>query len=245
MIMGNPTRGLALVLILIVATSALSLLIVKPTNAQTLPTPSVPQFTVKFVTSSYSVTTTDPYTGQSTTKQYENNTIQLRIKNQPIPASAIENGSINLYYNVQTKGHFSNKWTSAYSFPSWASSNSDSLSGSYNTALPIQSNSQYTILSFPANYKSGDEIDFEVEALFAYQVTEQTYQGDLIVPIPETSFTYQSSGWSSTQTYTMPNAYVLEYLPYIIIAIIAIVILIVLVVLVFHRRHPKTGNLKQ
>ena len=71
-------------------------IMVKPAFGQSIPKPLVPEFTAKFVASSNSVTTTDPYTGQSTTKQNENNTVQLVIKNQPIPTSVIENGSINL-----------------------------------------------------------------------------------------------------------------------------------------------------
>jgi hypothetical protein len=237
--MGNFNKSAPLLLIILIIASVS--LMAKPANAQTMPKPSVPEFTINFVPSSYSIATTDPYTGQSTSTTVSNNTIQLTIKNQPIPSSVPSNDSINLYYNVETKGHSSNEWTSEYSFPTWASSDSDFLSGSYNTTLPVQSKSQYTVLSFPADYTSGDQIDFRVEALLAYQVTVQTYQGGILVPFPETTFAYQSSGWSSIQTFTMPNTFLIDNLPYMIISIVVVGIFVVAVVLLLHRRQRKTS----
>lgn len=69
---------------------------VKPAHAQSIPTPSVPEFTVKFVNASYEVPTsysTDPYTGQNVTHSsyfVENSSIELTITNQPF-VSFIDN----------------------------------------------------------------------------------------------------------------------------------------------------------
>jgi hypothetical protein len=178
-------KRIAILLIFVLTASSLTAVVAAQAST---PKPSVPEFTINFVPSSYGVTTTDPYTGQTTTKQYENDTMQLIITNQPIQQSAVENGSISLYYNVQTKGHYSNDWTSEYSFPAWASPNSDSLEGNYSGVLPTQSNSQNTILSFPAHYQSGDRIDFQVEALYAYQNTTNTYHNGIVAPVQVTTF---------------------------------------------------------
>ena len=47
--MGSSGKSFALILILIMAISSLSLLVLKPANAQIIPKPSVPEFTVQFV----------------------------------------------------------------------------------------------------------------------------------------------------------------------------------------------------
>lgn len=80
--MANKSRTWALVLILIMAISNLSLMMVKPAFAQVIPKPSAPEFTLKVVASS----------------------IEVTIKNQPI--IAFENGSSpNLYYGFRFKDH--------------------------------------------------------------------------------------------------------------------------------------------
>jgi hypothetical protein len=76
--------------------------------------PSVPELTVKFIKSSYNVTTIAPYTGANLTEQKDNNTIEVIIKNQPFTPYAIAGPKSNstmssyylsLYYDVQVKGH--------------------------------------------------------------------------------------------------------------------------------------------
>jgi hypothetical protein len=115
-IMGCLGKGLALVLILTMTISSLSLLTVKPANAQTIPKPSVPQFTIETISSPYDVSPThsiDPYTGQSTTipsYHVENKTTEIKITNQPFTPYQTTigdtNWTINLYYNIRLKGHF-------------------------------------------------------------------------------------------------------------------------------------------
>ena len=69
--MNRVSKSLALILILIIAISSLSLMMVKPASAQSIPKPSVPQFTLTFQDNTYVVqpttfATTDPYTGKQT-----------------------------------------------------------------------------------------------------------------------------------------------------------------------------------
>ena len=214
--MNSRSKGFSVLLILLLTAS--SLIMAKPAFAQSIPTPSIPQFAVKYANHSDDIppittSTTNPYTGKATTttipSQYiVNFTLDVTILNQPFPAIINGNASdLYLYYNVRIKGHFASGEDWYYQYPSFPAmpsytSTGGTLDGSYNDTLPTQSNSQYTVLSFPANYTSGGEIDFQVEALFAYQVT--TYQGNYYFKTPETFFTYQSSGWSQTQTFTMP-----------------------------------------
>ncbi len=191
--MGKISKTVALFLTLIIALSCLTLLIMKPANAQTstpYPTPSIPQFTVKFVDSSYDVPTTtsiNPYTGQTVTTQgyhVENRTIELIIDNQPFNAYSDAHGSYPfLYYNVREKGHFAENWTEIYN------PDNDYL---------IKSNSDYTVLSFGVPFEGSGQIDYQVEALV----------GGIFRNSPQFASGYHfegvASGWSPTQTVTIP-----------------------------------------
>ena len=152
---GNISKSFALILILIMVISSLSLLLVKPSFAESIPTPSVPQFTVKFVNASYTVTTTNSYTGQSQTQLINNNSIEIMIKNQPFDYS--NNGlTYQIEFNVRVKPHFSNadSWTEVYPLENLTSSFANG-SGVFLYAWyispesPQQSNLGYTPFAFP------------------------------------------------------------------------------------------------
>ncbi len=166
----------------------------------TMPTPSVPEFSLKYVDNSHDVpttttSTTDPYTNKTTIitnpgYHVEEFNIEVTIKNQPFP-STIDGNTSNLYYIVQSKGHYQN-WTefnTRIEVP---------------TNLPAQSSSEYTVLKFPANYPSEAEVDFRVKAILGYTYTYPN--PDRIIPPFVSDFIYRSSDWSSTQTITIPNA---------------------------------------
>jgi hypothetical protein len=185
--------------------SSLSLIIIKPAYAQTatptvsptpIPVPSVPEFTVKFVNSSYEVpasSSINPYTGQQvTTPGYyvENESIELTIKNQPF-VSFIDNTGANnsLFYNVREKGYYAENWTDLYN-----------PEGGF---VP-QSNSGYTVISFSLGSfnglsSSGGKVDFQVQAMIGFTTSS--------LP-PYNPFTYQfvgkTSDWSSTLAVTIP-----------------------------------------
>ena len=152
--MGRISKTFALFLTLIIAMSCLTLLMVKPANAQTIPTPATPQFTIKFVNASYTLTTTDSYTGQSQTQLTENNSIEITIKNQPFDYS--NNGlPYQIYFNVRVKPHFSNtdNWTEVYPLENLTSSQANENGFPYAWYIlpetPPQSNLDYTTVSFP------------------------------------------------------------------------------------------------
>jgi hypothetical protein len=73
---------------------------------------------------------------------------------------------------------------------------------------PTQSSSGYTLLLFPASYRTDDKVDFQVKAILGYQYSYDTYfygQQSHILPLRVNDFIHEESGWSSTQTFTMPE----------------------------------------
>jgi hypothetical protein len=202
--MGCKSKSYSLLIILILAASSIAL--VKPANAQTIPLPPVPTFTLKFVPAFYN--TTDPYTGASL--QINNNTIQVSIRNQPFTAPS----SYSLYYHVQTKGHFENdSWNNNWdNFIEKPSSFMDSANG-YGVTMGFKpSKSDYTVLTFiAANYPTNAQIDFQVKAV-VYNLTDVFYS-DHPLGGPELSkyghYTtqqrlFETGDWSNTQTITIP-----------------------------------------
>jgi hypothetical protein len=196
----------ALLIIAILAVS--SLIMADSAFAQSITKPSVPEFTLKYTDHSYDVATTttstkNPYNNQTTTitvpgYHVQNMTIDLTIKNQPIPPSIEGNKSYLLFY-VRLKGHYGDDWIYPYT-----------AINSY----PVQSNSDYTIISFPTSYgttthygenieylQAGDQIDFQIKAILAYG-----YNFSLCASYPVYSYDYvgvAASDWSETQTLTI------------------------------------------
>lgn len=177
-----------------------------------IPEPSVPEFAVKFVNASYTVTTKNAYTGLYETEQISNNSIEITIKNQPF-----DYPDYQLYYKVRTKPHFAdNDWTNV------------------STSI-LQSNSSHTIIALPVvptNYygetgydllrpssrnsdvlhalPDNSQIDFQVETLVGH--IAQRWVPDHWM-FPDISGHYEdyvafdtTSGWSETQTGTINNS---------------------------------------
>jgi hypothetical protein len=209
--MSRISKTFALLLSLLIAMSCVTLLMVNPANAQTIPKPSVPEFSLKVVAYPYyttPTTTIDPYSGQNTTTQngyqVENKSIEIIIKNQPFSQYMDSTGNrINLFYNITVKGHFGNTWNYAYNNP-------------YRGLLNA-SDSDYTIISMPIGHHStvpsggyplegidtGDSVDFQVQAQIGYYTIYSTGMFAGIIG-GAMDFYYifagQTSGWSNTQT---------------------------------------------
>ena len=153
-----------------------------------VPTPSVPEFTLKYVDHSYDVppgtiSHTDPYTGEVTTEtrlgyRVENFTIDLTIENQAFPAS-IDGFSLGMRYFIETKGHFEKDWHRQAN-------------------IDTQSSSRYTIVSYSAKSYAGGTVDFRVKAWLGFY-----YPGDGMVPA--WYLWPRSSDWSNMQTITIPE----------------------------------------
>ena len=230
----NKKTFMAAIAVFALLFSLAALIQVRDANAQqyhsttppfSLPTPSIPEFTLSYSDKIYTIppttySTTNPYTGNTTTtlipSQFvENKTINITINNQQFP-STLNGYTINLYYDVQTKPHFGDSWTSIYGrnsiiVNSTGYETNNSYSGyelESDFMLPSQSNSETTLLSASASaYQSGYEIDFRVQAFLAYRYDGQYYQGGITLPqfTPATFVAYQTSGWSNLQTITIPQ----------------------------------------
>jgi hypothetical protein len=174
--MGKTSKSLASILVLIITMSIVTLLIAKPSFAESITKPSVPQFTLKLVDASV---------------------VQITIQNQPLVLT-LENES--LYYNVRVKGHLEDKWTELYTL-----NNLDQLT--LKGTIPIQSNSSTTVLSYSiSGYPQNTEEDFQVIAMYGDYITSEPASHDPFVP-SFTSFGIIAdgeSGWSPTQTITVP-----------------------------------------
>ena len=220
--MNRTSKSFAIFIILIMTLS--SLMMVESAFAQSIPKPSIPEFTVQYIVYAYNVSPTygiDQYTGKNVTIQngYQANTrtIVFTIKNQPFTPYTDENGnSIGLYYNFRYKGHFGDTWsyypfTDAYSKPNIQEQTTHSYGpyGGGNFIYYSASNSANTttsitldlLTSFPdgPQIPDGSQVDFQV----------QTQIGQ-INPIPSGmlagdfyNFTGQTSDWSPTQTITI------------------------------------------
>jgi hypothetical protein len=192
--MDRIDKNLSLLLILII-----SLTIVGTSSAQSIPKPSVPEFTLKYVDNSYDVppkttSSTDPYTGKVTTTtvpgyHVDDRTIQIVIKNQNYK------GNLHLYYNYSYKGHYENDWN----YHKIGSYPRDSGPSFY-----YQSTSDYTVITFGAVPKEG-EMDFRVQAQTGYYNETKVYVIIPGAPFSEYTFIGEVSGWSNTQTISIPN----------------------------------------
>jgi hypothetical protein len=151
-------------------------------EVQAVSKPSVPQFTVKVVDSShdtepYTVTTIDEYTGKETTITHpsyhvDQRSIEFTIKNQPFTPYTNEYGNdCRLYYHIEAKGHFGGEWVWFAGYP----------------VSVYQSDSAYTTLSVVSQYEAGSQLDFRVQAVILYELSENS-----------------ESEWSKIQTLTIP-----------------------------------------
>lgn len=246
--MDRTNKTFASLLILIIAMSCLTMLAVQPANAQTIPKPSVPEFTAKLVDRSYNepaTTTIDPYTGQTIDNpahRVENYTIELTIKNQPYTPVIAQNGAnTSFVYQIQVKGHFANDWIPMYMFgegPKASNTDytvitylllSETQDSYYLTSYDSTMPSTNTITGLPPNAS----IDFQVEALSGYWTRTIEFNSQ--------HFEAQESGWSPTQTVTIhtnsvstnPSPTVPE-IPYV--AVLALFVVIPLITVLAKKR---------
>jgi hypothetical protein len=219
--MSNTGKSLAMALILVIAISCASLLAIKPANAQTIPTPSVPQFSVKYIVYTTYVAPTytiNPYTGQNETTsqgyQANNQTIQFTIKNQPFTPYYDSSGNyIDLYYNFRYKGHYATEWTynPFYLFTNIATGISQMQTthsyGPYAGGMFTYYNSTgenesvFTFDSYHITIPSSGLEDFQVQAQIGHidDIPSGMLAGDYY------KFVGQSSDWSDTQTISFPD----------------------------------------
>jgi hypothetical protein len=168
--------------------------------------PSVPEFTVAPVDRSYDVPvsvtySTDPFTGQQvahTSDGYHvtNRTIEITINNQQFTPITLNNGTkIQLYYSLQMKGHFGD-WSDTSSTNGYTFTRMEAAT--YSTVITLLLGSESSNLYIP----NGGNQDFQVQAQIGY---EYPYYDDHIFPLYIAFESLAESGWSNTQTITIPT----------------------------------------
>lgn len=178
--------------------------------------PSTPEFSVQLVSHPYDVppkttTTVDQYTGKETSYtqpgyRVENKSIEITIKNQPFtpynltthtvisketgePYTYNQTSTINLFYNINVKGHYGSEWQTVggkASYPNGPESN-------------VQIDSKYTVISIKTDdYPNDAVLDFRVQAAVGHYVA---YGRNIV--IFGYDFYGQESDWSSIQQLTL------------------------------------------
>ena len=129
--------------------------------------------------------TTDPYNGETITHQgyhVENKSIEVRIKNQPFTSyTDAEGHEINLYYNVNSKGHFEESWTSSERHRA--------------------STSEYTVINLPESYPANATVDFQVDAILGYD-SYRSLEGHPLAIFP--TFEVVAVSYGNLQTLILP-----------------------------------------
>jgi hypothetical protein len=193
--------------------SCLILLTVRTASAQTVSTPLVPEFTVKFVNDSYYVPPTygvDQYSGKTVQTgggfAWFNETIQIIIINpQPFTVYRDQDGNwISLYYNVEYKGHFGQSWME------------DEVSHGDIVVFGLGDSGYDENVGAPfvplGDLSAGDQVDFRVQTQIGYYNYTWTGVGNDMSPSDYTSvFIGKSSAWSSVQTFAMPETSISTY----------------------------------
>jgi hypothetical protein len=212
---------------LILLLAAPGMLWIESVSTQSLPKPSVPEFSVKYVDHSYDVPTTygtDPYTGKTMVNQegyhVQNNSVEVVIKNQAFTSYRNENGSLVwLYYRIVSKGHFE-----SWEFEKWDSGTINmKMYDSYPTGYCVPSDeSENTVVAYGLagngedtaykynhhldNVSIGGEVDFMVQAVIGYSThINESFVGPPIGLEPGESYHYyiftgECSEFSDTQT---------------------------------------------
>jgi hypothetical protein len=124
----------------------------------------------------------------------------VKIKNQPFTPYEIQdsygnNWTINFFYNIRIKGHFSEDWIELYNPSDGYLTPSDSQ---YTTISYVWGGDADTVMGTKMiKLPAGGQVDFQVEAMIGYV----SRSGD--PPWYSWVFTGETSGWSSTQTITI------------------------------------------
>jgi hypothetical protein len=178
--MGSLSKGFSLLIVVILAVS--SIIFVESAFAQSIPKPSVPEFTAKLISS--------PPESQSV-----NRTIELSIKNQP---------SIS-FYNIRMRVNDAN-WGILYPNNNSVPNQSD---GEY-TILSYRSGYlgveyQYHLGYKVENLTAGDKIDFQVQAMVGsiHRVFNPNFTNQ--IDMYSYVFTGVTGDWSNTQTVNIPE----------------------------------------
>ena len=201
--MGRIGKTFALFLTLIIVVSCLTLLTIKPVNAQSIPKPSVPEFTIEPAGPSFDIPPTYSFNSSSGLfyvnegYHFEYSTVEIIIRNQ---AFTNQTNIDHLLYNVRLKPH---NYPDSY----W-----QELFNPNNDGFPIQTSSNFTIIPIAAEgapelqyqIAAGATTDVQVKAMIGH--IERGFNGNATNQIEMYPYVFvgQTSGWSDTHTITLP-----------------------------------------
>jgi hypothetical protein len=181
----------------------MSLLAIQAACAQTIPMPSVPEFSVKYVDRSYYVPPVygiDQYSGKNVQTgggfTVTNKTLEITIMSQSFNPYVYDDGkphSVFLRWDIAYKGHFGDDWKISKQQPFWNESS---------RVIVFGVGDQYG--SLDTNIPAGpeDKIDFKVRARIGYD----TYTNNDFFNPNSLVFHGETSEWSNIQTITIPSA---------------------------------------
>ncbi|MCW3999635.1 MAG: hypothetical protein NWE93_05305 [Candidatus Bathyarchaeota archaeon] len=139
--------GKYLLLFVILALVVSSQIIIIPTIAQSIPKPSIPEFSLNVANQNDGAPTN----------------IEITIRNQPFSSSIDTSGNnTNLYYNVGFKGHYADVWNY---YPANRTS-----------SYIVASTTDYTTITFALGSSplgavpAGGQVDFQVQALIGHDI---------------------------------------------------------------------------
>lgn len=265
--MGSISKSFSLLIVIVLVAS--SLMMVESASAQSIPKPSVPEFTVQLVDRSYDeppTYQTDPYTGQTVLirdgRHVDNKTFDFTIKNQPFtPYKNADGKDVELYYKIRHKGQFE-EWSTIFAPKEDIAQSSGSGSTftsfilgegtwggiSPNGIVDIQIKAQigyYSLVNDPYNRP------WDLSAVFT-AVAESDWSNTQTITIPDTSASTSTSTPSptssnpttsptSTPTTTNSNSNTISVPLSTLIAVVAIFLAIIVALsLLLFRRHRKT-----
>jgi hypothetical protein len=198
----------ALLITLLIAGTITTLctLTLKPADAQSLPTPAVPQFTLRFFDSSYdipAVTSTDSFTGQQITtpsRHIEQRTIEVKIKNTSVQSQVRDVNVTNqagILYNIRWKPHYAleKEWLTLFGHEEYLPQiiATETL---HNINMTVLNDGRLDVPAWSQYIPNDAQLDFQVQAMVGGPNNAWTFLG-------------QKSDWSNTQTITIgvtPNS---------------------------------------
>ena len=197
------SKTFAFFLTITIAMSCLTILIVKPANAQSIPKPSVPEFTVKYVDRTYYVPPVygiDQYSGKTVQTgggfTVTNKTLEVTIMGQSFTPYVFTGDDglphePSMMWDMAYKGHFGEDWTIVSQGPAWNESSKVVVFG-------LGTENQNSPMYIPAGL--GDQVDFKVRARIGYSTLAQ---GHSFTDPDAFIFHGETSDWSNIQTITI------------------------------------------
>jgi hypothetical protein len=200
--MGTLSKSLTLVLIFIVVWAGSSMLIGQFANAQSIPKPTVPEFTLNFTGCSVST-----IAGEERSSSYFN--VNLTIQNQPLTYTAPDGTNYTICYQIRAKNHFNDTWQE---LTRGASTLDTTVTG-----FAVTANSSWIPpITWGLTSNGNVLIDFQVRADLANTVVlpdrwnflyDRLERGGVVTNVAE------SSDWSNTKTITIPQSALVTPIP--------------------------------